>query len=310
MATKEVPGLNDRALQLADDITRNSAELGIRRGNSAGARMLDAGIESLGSIRAGAIIAQTAMANLGTVSVVPNPDPKAMGPAIAVNVTHPVAACVVCQHDGWLIEDESSDFKARGSGPFRAAYGKEDFYEIFGFRERTGGAVGIIESLVIPPRDLTFKLAVMCGVQQHHLALICVNPDSLAGSVLTASRTVQWALIKLHMLNFNIKQIVAGYGLCPLAPVGGSVAQSIGMAYDQIIYNSQVMLYARGDDKELASVVTQLPSSTSPMFGQKAVSLLQLEESGPPYQLDPSLLAPARVCIQNLDTGKCHDALG
>jgi methenyltetrahydromethanopterin cyclohydrolase len=305
MATKEVPGLNDRALILADELTRSSAELGVKRGSMAGARILDAGIESLGSIRAGILIAQTAMANLGSVSLVPNPAPNAMGPAVAVNVTHPVAACVVCQHDGWLIEDEDSDFKARGSGPFRAAYGKEELYEIFGFRERTGGAVGVIESPVMPSRELAFKLSVMCGVQQHHLALICVNPDSLAGSVLTASRSVEWALMKLHMLNFNIKSIVGAYGICPLAPVGGGIRQSIGQAYEQMIYHSQVTLYARGNDDDLASVVTQLPSSTSPLFGQPIVSLLELE-NGPPYQLDPSLLAPAKICIQNIETGQCH----
>lgn len=305
MTTKEVPGLNDRALILTEEMLRSSAELGIKRGSVVGSRVIDAGVESLGSIRAGLMIAQIAMSNLGTVSLVPNPDPNAMGPAVAVNVTHPVAACIVSQHDGWLIEDEESDFKAKGSGPFRAAYGREELYEIFGFRERTGGAVGVVETPVIPSKTLVHQLAIRCGVQQHHLALICVNPNSMAGSVLTASRSVEWALMKLHMLNFNIKQIVGAYGICPLGVVGGGTNRSIGRAYDQLIYNSQVTLYASCDDQTLASVVTQLPSSTSSLFGQRAASLLELQ-SGPTFDLDPSLLAPAKICIQNVQTGTCH----
>lgn len=308
MVTKDVPGLNDRALILADELSNRSAELGVKRGSVISARIIDAGIESLGSIRAGLLIAQTAMANLGSVTAVPNPDPKMIGPAIAVNITHPVAACIVSQHDGWLIEEEETNFKARGSGPFRAAYGKEEIYEIYGFRERTRGAVGIIETNILPSRSLVNELAIKCGVEQHHLALICINPNSLAGSVLTASRSVQWAMMKLHHLNFNIKQIVAGYGICPLGPAGGSMAQCIGKAYDHLIYRSQVTLYARGDDDTLASVITQLPSSASPLHGELAENLLQLED-GLPYALDPSLIAPAKICIQNIETGMIHTTI-
>ena len=305
MTTKEAPGLNDRALILADELATRSAELGVKRGSVVSSRMIDAGIESLGSLRAGLLIAQIAMSNLGSVTIVPHPDPKMIGPAIAVNVTHPVAACVMSQHAGWLIEDDESDFHARGSGPFRAAYGKEELFDIFGFRERTGGAVGIIESPTIPSRQLIHQLAIMCGVQQHHLVIVNVNPSSLAGSVLTASRSVEWAMMKLHLLNFNIRRIVSGYGICPLGPIGGPLIQSMGRTYDQLINHSQVTLYARGDDQTLASVVTQLPSSTSQYYGQSAESLMELQ-SGPPYELDPGLLAPTKVCIQNIETGQCH----
>lgn len=305
MTTKEVPGLNDRALILVDEMLRCSAELGIKRGSVIGSRILDAGIESLGSLRAGLIISQMAMANLGTVALLPNPDSTKFGPVVAVNVTHPVAACVICQHDGWLIEDEDSDYKTRGSGPFRAAYGREELYEIFGFRERTGAAVGVIETTQVPSRQLVNQLSIMCGVQQHHLALVCVNPNSLSGSVLTASRSVEWALMKLHRLNFNIKRIVGAYGVCPVGAVGGGIIRSIGNAYDQLIYHSQVTLYASGDDETLASVVTQLPSNTSSFFGQRTESLLSLENCTA-HDLDAALCAPSRVCIQNIDTGTMH----
>jgi methenyltetrahydromethanopterin cyclohydrolase len=305
MTTKEVPGLNDRALLLADEMQRCSAELAIKRGSVIGARVLDVGIESRGSLRAGLLLSQIAMANLGTVSLVPNPDPMQMTPAVAVNISHPLAACIICQHDGWLIQEEETNFKARGSGPFRAAYGREELYEIFGFRERTGGAVGIIETQTIPSRTLVNELSIKCGIQQHHLGIICVNPDSLAGSVLTASRTVEWALMKLHMLNFNIKRIVGGYGICPLGLIGGGLNRSVGQAYDQLIYNSSVTLYSVGDDDTLASVVTQLPSSTSALYGQRAQSLLSLDQD-PTHQLDAALMAPAKVCIQNIETGICH----
>ncbi len=305
MTTKEVPGLNDRALILVDEMQRCSAELGIKRGSVVGSRVIDSGIESRGGLRAGLMAAQIAMANLGTVSLVPNPDPSQMTPAVAVNINHPVAACVVCQHDGWVIEEEETGFKTRGSGPFRAAYGREDLYEIFGFRERTGCAVGVIETQTIPSRALVHDLSIKCGVQQHHVALICVNPDSLAGSVLTASRSVEWALMKLHLLNFNIKRIVSGYGICPLGTVGGGLNRSVGQAYDQMIYHSQVTLYAVGDDDTLASVVTQLPSNTSSLYGQRAESLLSLDHD-PTSKLDTGLMAPAKVCIQNIETGVCH----
>ena len=305
MSAKQAPGLNDRALILTDELATRSAELGVKPGSVVSARMIDAGIESLGSLRAGLLIAQIAMSNLASVTMVPNPDPKVIEPAVAVNVTHPIAACIASQHAGWLIEDDESNFRAYGSGPFRAAYGKEELFNTFGFRERTNGAVGIIESPVIPSRELVHKLSIMCGVQQHHLAIICVNPASLAGSVLTASRTVQWALMKLHRLNFNIKRIVAGYGICPLGAVGGTLKQSISRAYDQLINHSQVTLYAKGDDATLANVIQQLTTNTPQHNGPSIENLLAIQ-SKPPYDLKLSELAPTQICIQNIETGQSH----
>ena len=44
MTTKEVPGLNDRALILIDEMLGCSAGMGVKRGSVIGARTLDAGI--------------------------------------------------------------------------------------------------------------------------------------------------------------------------------------------------------------------------------------------------------------------------
>ncbi|MBL4702359.1 MAG: hypothetical protein JKX85_13980 [Phycisphaeraceae bacterium] len=307
MSTKQAPGLNDRALILTDELATRSAELGIKPSSVVSARMIDAGIESLGSLRAGLLIAQISMANLASVTLAPNPDPdpKVMSPVVVVNVTHPIAACLASQHAGWLIEDQAKDFRAYGSGPFRAAYGKEELFDTFGFRERTNSAVGIIESPVIPSRELVHELSIMCGVQQHHLAIICVNPASLAGSVLTASRTVQWALMKLHQLNINIRQIVGGYGICPLGNVGGTLNQSISRAYDQLINHSQVTLYAKGDDATLANVIKQLASNT-PKHDSPSIENLLAIQSKSPYDLKHAELAPTKICIQNIESGQNH----
>ncbi len=123
--------LNDRALRLADDMAANSADLRIAvqtTGN--GARILDCGAKTVGGVRAGLGLARVCLADLADVCLVPGDQ---MFPQVQVTTDHPLLACMASQYAGWQVS--VGKFFAMGSGPMRAAYGKEAIFDHIPGRE-------------------------------------------------------------------------------------------------------------------------------------------------------------------------------
>ena len=61
-------------------------------------------------------------------------------PAIQVVTDHPVHACLASQYAGWAISE--GKYFAMGSGPMRAAHGKEELFDHIPGREQAPVAVG------------------------------------------------------------------------------------------------------------------------------------------------------------------------
>ena len=62
-----------------------------------------------------------------------------------------VRACMGAQYAGWKLAH--GKYFAMGSGPMRAAAGKEAIFDTIGFRETTEVAVGVLESSKLPPGE-------------------------------------------------------------------------------------------------------------------------------------------------------------
>src|SRR5579872_6911233 len=123
--------LNERALRVADDMAARAADLRIvvqTTGN--GARVLDCGVKASGGIAAGLGLARACLAGLAEVSLVPGPMEL---PLVQVTTDHPVLACMASQYAGWQVS--VGKFFAMGSGPMRAAYGKEQLFDYIPGRE-------------------------------------------------------------------------------------------------------------------------------------------------------------------------------
>ncbi|MEX2026843.1 MAG: methenyltetrahydromethanopterin cyclohydrolase, partial [Pirellulaceae bacterium] len=194
---------------------------------------------------------------------------------------------------------------AMGSGPMRAAYGKEKLFDDIGFRERPSRAVGVLETSKLPPEEVCRKIAADCGVEPKSLTLVSARTASIAGHVQVVARTVETALHKMHELGFDLKRVQSGYGIAPLPPIARDDIAGIGRTNDAVLYGGFVTLWVRGDDESLLELGPKIPSSSSRDFGEPFGAIFERNRRDF-YKIDPLLFSPAVVQLVNLDTGRCH----
>lgn len=295
--------LNHRAGALADSMAENATALRIKVRHAGASRLLDLGVEMPGGLEAGRQMARVCMAGLADVRLVAANPELSPGPAVMVRTDHPVAACMASQYAGWEIKGDN--YFAMGSGPMRAAAAREDLFQSIGGQEIAENAVGVLETGNLPPEAVCRQIADDCRVPHHRLTLLLAPTNSLAGNVQIVARSVETALHKLHVLEFDLSRIESAWGTAPLPPVAGDALSGIGRTNDAILYGGYVVLYVRGDDDSLTRVGPQIPSSASSVHGKPFKEVLTAHDNDF-YKIDPLLFSPAVVELVNLDTGRVH----
>ena len=294
-----MPTLNQRAWQLCDAMAADAARLAIAvRTLDCGTRIIDGGVEATGSIEAGVRLAEVSAAGLATIRVVDGEGGR--DPFVAITTDQPVAACMAAQYAGWEIKGEG--YFAMGSGPMRAAAGRETLFDVIGHRERPPVCVGVLESGRLPPDAVCVDIAAKCGVAPEQITLAVAPTASPAGTVQIVARSVETALHKLHELGFDLTRIVRGAGTAPLPPVAEDDPTAIGWTNDAILYGGQVALDVRGDDASLQRIGPQVPSDASPDHGRPFAEVFARYDRDF-YRIDPALFSPAVIALRNLDTG-------
>jgi len=300
--------LNEAAFDLARPLLDQPGAMGTAAHRSGAATVIDCGVEAVGSLQAGIVMAEAALAGLGSVELQPagadaaweGAWPGQPWPAVVVCTRAPIAACLASQYAGWRIDDDG--FFAMTSGPVRAAIGREGLYDAIGHRERPPRAVGVLECGALPPAAACARLAAAAGVEPASLVLLVARTASPAGGLQIVARSVETALHKLHDLGFDLSRIVAGRGAAPLPPVADDDLTAIGRTNDAILYGGRVVLQVRGDDESLRAIGPRCVSSGSTSFGEPF--LAAFERAGRDfYAIDPALFAPAAIVFENVDTG-------
>jgi methenyltetrahydromethanopterin cyclohydrolase len=240
------------------------------------------------------------LADLATVTL-RDSDPK-LGPwpLLEVVTESPVAACMASQYAGWEVKGEK--FFAMGSGPMRAAAGREPLFEDIGYREKSDVCVGVLESSKLPPDEVCRNIAEKCGIEPSQLTLLVAPTSSQAGTLQVVARSVETAMHKLHELGFDLGRVVKGAGVTPLAPVAGDDLAAIGVTNDAILYGGRVSLEVTGDDASLEAIGPQVPSSASTDYG-KPFAEVMAKYNNDFYQIDPLLFSAAQVELVNVETG-------
>lgn len=295
--------LNERAMAVADALAGRADELGCTVQQVGGARVIDAGVKAAGSIGAGLMLARLCLADLGSVALAPGCVGAVALPRVVVNVDQPVPACMASQYAGWQIS--VGKYFAMGSGPMRAARGREPLFDDIGLRESPDCAVGVLESGGLPDEAVVAHVAEGCGIAPGRLTLAAARTASLAGGVQVVARSVETALHKLHALAFDLSGIVGGFGDAPLPPVAADDLAAIGRTNDAVLYGARCTLYARGADDAIAEVADRLPACASADHGQPFAEIFRRYDHDF-YKIDPMLFSPAAVVIQNVESGCTH----
>lgn len=293
--------LNQRAAALCEQLSQQLKELRIaRHGADCGTRLFDFGIHVESSVEAGELLARVCLADLATVKLI-DPD-TSLGnvPLIEVTTEQPVAACMASQYAGWEVKGEK--FFAMGSGPMRAAAGREPLFNDIGYREQASECVGVLESSKLPPSEVCQNIAEKCGVEPNKLTLLVAPTSSMAGTLQVVARGVETALHKLHELKFDLSRVIKGHGTAPLPTLVDDDFAAIGITNDAILYGGRVTLEVTGDDASLEQIGPRVPSSASADYGKPFAEVMAKYDNDF-YKIDPLLFSAAQVTFVNVDTG-------
>ncbi|HEV8059326.1 MAG TPA: methenyltetrahydromethanopterin cyclohydrolase [Gemmataceae bacterium] len=296
-------GLNERALRLADHLASQAAALRISVEFTGGVRWLDCGISAAGGLQAGLGLARVCLAGLADVNLTSGETAGVPCPLVTVSSDHPVAACMASQYAGWQIS--VGKFFAMGSGPMRAAYGKETLFDSIPGREQAKVAVGVLETRKPPDESVAAYLTEKLGLPSSELTLLAAPAASLAGTIQVVARSLETALHKLFELKFDLTQIVSGFGSAPLPPVAADEIHAIGRTNDAILYGGRVILWVRADDDAIAELGPKVPSSASPDHGEPFGNIFERYQRDF-YKIDPMLFSPAQIVFHNLNSGRSH----
>ena len=294
--------LNERAAALCDQLPALAEKLQIATDlKIGGARVFDLGINVPGSLDAGLMLARICLADLADVELFRGHNSPLPGQALHVATRHPVEACLASQYAGWQLS--AGKFFALGSGPMRAAAGREALFKKIGATERAKRVVGVLETRQFPPVEIVEQIAQACEVSPENVTLLVAPTASLAGGVQIVARSIETGLHKLVELGFDVRQVSAAIGTAPIPPVAGDDMVSIGRTNDAILYGGSVQFFVDVDPQQLTAIAPQVPSCASRDYGVRFAQIFQ-RYNHDFYAIDPLLFSPAEVMFENHRNGE------
>lgn len=270
-----------------------------------GCTVVDAGIAVYGSAEAGRLIAEICMGGLGTVALQKDARFKHWGEAIFVTSESPVLSCLASQYAGWALSHEK--FFSLGSGPARALANREEIFKELNYQDSASSTCLVLEADKVPPVEVIEKVVRDTKIPASALTIILTPTLSVAGSTQVVGRVLEVALHKAHTLNFPLEKIVSGAGLAVLPPVAKDFVTGMGRTNDAILYGGFVELNVRDHDAAAKKLADDLPSCASKDYGRTFGEIFKSYNMDF-YKIDPMLFSPAKVKVNNLDTGNSFEA--
>lgn len=297
--------VNQRAAAMAADMIGRTEELGITVTNlSCGTRVIDVGLRAPGGLLAGLQTANLSLGGMGRVAFQAFHYHDLWLPGVVIVVDRPEIGCMASQYAGWGIR--KPNFFAIGSGPARARARVEALFDHLDYRDDSDVAVLILEGQTMPDDAIAEHIARKCRLDPAALTLIMAPAACLAGQVQLSARAVATGMHKMFKLGFDVRQVLHGYGVCPIAPVVPDEDLASALANDCVLYGARIHYTVRADDAELAALIERLPSSASPDYGVSCEELFRRHTHF--YEIDPLLFCPAEITIQNLVSGRSFHA--
>jgi methenyltetrahydromethanopterin cyclohydrolase len=279
-----------------------------------GSTLIDAGINAIGGLEAGRIIAEICLGGMGTVTISHSTYTNNWPLSVNVHTGNPVLGCLGSQYAGWSLSHEK--YYALGSGPARALATKvkdgaiepvEELYKELDYRDTADTAVLVIENDALPPLAIVEKVAAACKVSPDKLTIIVTPTSSLAGGVQVVARVLEVAMHKAHALHFPLENIIDGSGSAPICPPHPKFVKAMGRTNDAILFAGQVHLFVKGTDEAAAELAKNLPSSTSKDYGKPFADIFKQYEYDF-FKIDAMLFSPASVIVTAVDSGNSFRA--
>ena len=300
--------MNKLAVDIVKDLVDHEKEYNVSTLKINGATIVDTGLKVPGGINAGLAVSRITMGGLASVSLVAYEVDEVIVPAVSVFTDHPVEACILSQLAGWRVQVK--DFLANGSGPARVLARKpKKMYETYGYSETSDETVLVLETDKYPTDEVVDYVAKETGVKRDSIYLVLVSPASMAGSVQVSARIVETGLYKLDTLKFDLRSVMSGYGLSPVAPLHRDPLIMAGRTNDMLLYGGITYFAVNVDnDDVIRDVISKAPSSSSKDYGKSFTDLVMQYGWDFLYKVDPSIFAPAVITINNVKSGRSYTA--
>ncbi|MEQ1622063.1 MAG: methenyltetrahydromethanopterin cyclohydrolase [Methylococcales bacterium] len=279
-----------------------------------GSVIIDAGINALGGLEAGRIIAEICLGGMGKVTITHSPITTNWPLTVNVHTGNPVLGCLGSQYAGWSLSHEK--YYALGSGPARALATKikdgkeepvEELYKELAYHDEADSTVLVIENDALPPIEIVEKVAAACKVDPSRLTIIVTPTSSLAGGVQVVARVLEVAMHKAHALHFPLENIIDGSGSAPICPPHPKFVKAMGRTNDAILFAGQVHIFVKGDDASAEKLARELPSSTSKDYGKPFADIFKQYDYDF-FKIDAMLFSPASVIVTAVESGNSFRA--
>ncbi len=308
--------VNKLALEIVNKVIANKEILKVTVDKlSNGATLIDF---SKGSYGAGKFLGEICLGGLGKVHFTTYKVDQHYLPAVNVNSSEPIVACMASQFAGWSVKlkkevekdgeiKKKTVFDSLGSGPARALSRVEkELYEELGYKDEADVAILVFETAKLPNEEVMEMVASKCGVSPINTYACCAPTACLSGSIQVAARIVETGIHKLHELHFPLEVIKYGFGTTTIAPIAKDDFQAMGTTNDSLIAAGMVYYTIEAEkdkQEELWELIKKAPASTSSSYGKPFIETFK-EVDYKFYDIDPGLFAPALYTVNNAKTGK------
>jgi methenyltetrahydromethanopterin cyclohydrolase len=300
--------VNRLAWKLAEKLLEKQDFYGVHASKStAGATIVDAGVNVPGGFQAGKMLTEICMGGCGKAEISFKRYGDLEFPSITISTDQPAIAALGSQFAGWRIKEGESI--AIGSGPARAlALKPKEIYDEIGYQDTSDKAVLTLESNSLPSDILIEKVMKACDITPENLVVVVAPTASIAGLTQVAGRVVEVGIHKLRTLGVSPKIIRYACGYAPIPPLGTDFEVAMARTNDAILYGGTVYCTVDFDDEAaLKKIVNQAPSETSKDYGKPFLQIFR-EADRDFYKIDHSLFAPAVLVVNNAKTGRIFQA--
>ncbi len=283
--------LNRMALELADEAIEFADELGIDVVEvGEGATVLDFGVDAIGGVEAGLLLAELQTGGLATVQSTVGSVTGAPLTHVELATDHPALALLCSQKAGWELSVDG--FEGLGSGPARALVGEEEEFARVGYGDDAEFAVLSVETDELPTAAVAEHVAEAAGVPVGSVVLAAVPTASIAGSVATAARAAELATFRLTELGYDPLDVLSVSARAPVAPVAADDEAAIARTNDALAYGGRVHLVV----DEPFDRFDEVPSSAADEYGTPFADIFA-DVDWNFYDVPRSVFAPAQVTV-------------
>jgi len=291
--------LNVMAIELVDEAIDFAEELDVDVWElDNGATAVDFGVETVGGLEAGLLLAEIQTGGLAAVKAAMDEVSGAPLTHVELTTDHPALSLLCSQKAGWELETEQ--FAGLGSGPARALVAEEEEFARTGYAEESDFAVLAVETDTLPVAAVAEQVADRAGVDPAATFLPVFATGSVTGSVTLAARAAELAVYRLSELGYDPLNVLSVTGKAPIAPVGTDEERAIARTNDALAYGGQVHLTVA----EPFDRFDEVASSAREQHGVPFADIFEAAdwEFG---ELDRGVFAPAQVTADVLG-GETH----